>query len=153
MQQNTEMVPCYKSRALTDMRIHLTVKRAKILWAWCGPKRGSACGYEKWYAQQTALWGEVTLQNECVTIPCLYWHGSFYSSIGMLVWAGSCLLWYASCHDQEKFIFLAKHQWFFSYHCSCLDARRLSTFSLKQNSTASLLLLCSCFHCIVFWPG
>lgn len=80
--------------------------------------------------------------------PC---HACTYLTALMLVRAGSCRLWYASCLNQEKFIFLAKHQWFCSYCCSSLDTRRLCTCSSKQNSTASLLLLCFCFHCTVFW--
>lgn len=81
------------------------------------------------------------LSEVCLTMPCLYFPGRCYLGTGMLHWSGSCLVWYTFCPDQEKFIFLAKQQWFCSYWCSCLDTRRFCTSFSKQNSTASLLLL------------
>lgn len=75
-------------------------------------------------------------------MPCLYWH----NSIGMLVWASSCLLWCAFCLHQEKFIFLAKHQWFCLYPLLLLGCKNVLHLLLKAGFSsipASLLLLLS----------
>lgn len=123
--------------ALPEVRIHFTVALP------AGAMKTNVPIPERWSGSL----------RQHLTVPCLYSHGIFHQSPGTLVWAGSCLLWYASCLDQEKFIFLAKHQWFCSYCCSCLDTRRLCPCSSEQNSTASLLLLCSRCCCTVFWPS
>lgn len=129
------------------MRIHCTVKKSKIVWAWCCPHCFCACcGGEKQHSQRRSLQG--ALWGECLAMPCLYLLGIFYLGTDVL----GCLLWYISCPDQKKFIFLAKQQWFCSYWCSCLDTRRFCTSFSNQNSAASLLLLCSHFHWMVFWP-